>query len=144
MKVGIHEAKTKLSKLIPAVLAGEEVIITKAGHPLVKLVPVAEQGRKRPLGAYAGKVRIRGDLLEPLPKEIVNGFWPTTNEDASEHSQMTCSAISSDAANRPIGCLSRIGPIIFGFKRRHSSIWAVSVPPGQIALIRIPLEINSD
>ena len=46
MKVGIHEAKTKLSKLIPAVLAGEEVIITKAGHPLVKLVPVAEQARK--------------------------------------------------------------------------------------------------
>ena len=42
MKVGIHEAKTKLSKLIPAALAGEEVIITKAGHPLVKLVPVAE------------------------------------------------------------------------------------------------------
>ena len=32
MKVGIHEAKTKLSKLIPAVLAGEEVIITKAGQ----------------------------------------------------------------------------------------------------------------
>jgi prevent-host-death family protein len=43
MKVGIHEAKARLSKLIPNVLAGEEVIITKAGHPLVKLVPVAEQ-----------------------------------------------------------------------------------------------------
>jgi len=32
MKVGIYEAKTKLSKLIPAVLTGEEVIITTAGH----------------------------------------------------------------------------------------------------------------
>ena len=67
MKVGIHEAKSKLSKLIPAVLAGEEVIITKAGHPLVKLVPVAEQGRERQLGVYAEKVRINSDILEPLP-----------------------------------------------------------------------------
>jgi prevent-host-death family protein len=82
MKVGIHEAKTKLSKLIPAVLAGEEVIITKAGHPLVKLVPVAEQGRERPLGIYAGKVRIKGDLLAPLPVEILNGFWLANDEDA--------------------------------------------------------------
>jgi prevent-host-death family protein len=82
MKVGIHEAKTKLSKLIPAVLAGEEVIITKAGHPLVKLVPVAEQGRDRPLDVYAGKVRINADLMEPLSKEILNGFWLVKDEDA--------------------------------------------------------------
>ena len=82
MKVGIHEAKTKLSKLIPAVLAGEEVIITKAGHPLVKPVTVVEQGRERPLGAYAGKVRIKGDLLEPLPEEILNQFWLVKDDDA--------------------------------------------------------------
>ena len=37
------------------------------------LVPVAEQGRERQLGAYAGKIRIKGDLLEPLPEEILNG-----------------------------------------------------------------------
>ena len=42
MEIGIHEAKTKLSKLIPAVLSGEEVIITKLGHPLVKIVPVSD------------------------------------------------------------------------------------------------------
>ncbi|MGD8294011.1 MAG: type II toxin-antitoxin system prevent-host-death family antitoxin [Desulfobacterales bacterium] len=82
MEVGIHEAKTKLSKLIPAVLAGEEVIITKAGNPLVKLVPITEQSRERPLGVYAGKVRIKGDLLKPLPEEIVNEFWLVKDEDA--------------------------------------------------------------
>ena len=75
MKIGIHEAKTKLSKLIPAVLSGEEVIITKSGNPLVKLVPVQEQGSARPLGVYAGKIKFRGDLLEPLPKEIIDDFW---------------------------------------------------------------------
>ncbi len=75
MKVGIHEAKTKMSKLIPAVLSGEEVIITKAGRPLVKIVPVEDESATRLLGAFAGKVRFHGDLLEPLPDEVINDFW---------------------------------------------------------------------
>lgn len=75
MKVGIHEAKTKLSKLIPVVLSGEEVIITKAGRPLVKLVPIEEQSSKRPLGDYKDKIKFHGDLLEPLPEEILDDFW---------------------------------------------------------------------
>lgn len=37
----IHEAKTTLSKLIKRALAGEEVIIAKAGKPLVHLTPIA-------------------------------------------------------------------------------------------------------
>ena len=79
MKVGIHEAKTKLSKLIPVVLSGEEVIITKAGRPLVKLVPVQEQVGKRQLGSYKGKIKFHHDLLEPLPEEVIVNFWPDMN-----------------------------------------------------------------
>ena len=82
MKIGIHEAKTRLSKLIPAVLSGEEVIITKSETPLVKLVPVQEQGSARPLGAYASKIKFRGDLLEPLPKEIIDDFWGKEDDHA--------------------------------------------------------------
>lgn len=76
MRVGIHEAKTNLSKLIPAVQAGEDVIITKAGKPVARLVPFIEKSGPRPLGLYLGKVTIHGDLLEPLPVEVVNDFWP--------------------------------------------------------------------
>ncbi len=75
MEIGIHEAKTKLSKLIPAVLSGEEVIITKSGKPLVKLVPVEAQQGDRPLGIYADKVKLSADLLEPLPEGIARDFW---------------------------------------------------------------------
>ncbi len=82
MEVGIHEAKTKLSKLIPAVLSGEEVIITKAGQPLVKLVPVEAPSGARPLGAYAGKVKLHGDLMEPIPAEILDTFWLQADDDA--------------------------------------------------------------
>ena len=36
----IHEAKSRLSKLIEHAMRGEEVIIAKAGQPMVRLVPV--------------------------------------------------------------------------------------------------------
>jgi len=82
MKVGIHEAKTKLSKLIPAALSGEEVIITKSGRPLVKLVPVETPGSSRKLGEYKGKVKFHSNLLEPLPERIIDDFWSEGDDDA--------------------------------------------------------------
>lgn len=82
MKIGIHEAKTKLSKLIPAVLSGEEVIITKSGHPMVKLVPVQESAGKRNLGFYSGKLKFHDDFAKPLPADILNDFWPEFDDDA--------------------------------------------------------------
>ncbi|MBL8209570.1 MAG: type II toxin-antitoxin system prevent-host-death family antitoxin [Bryobacterales bacterium] len=40
MEVNVHEAKSQLSRLIQRAVAGEEVIIAKAGRPLVKLVRI--------------------------------------------------------------------------------------------------------
>ena len=70
METGIHQAKTKLSELISSALDGEEVIITKYGKPLVKLVPLEAQSGQRPLGAYAGKIKFCGDLLEPISPTV--------------------------------------------------------------------------
>lgn len=38
-QVNVHEAKSQLSRLIEAVLAGERVTIARAGTPVVDLVP---------------------------------------------------------------------------------------------------------
>ena len=38
IKVGAFEAKTRLSSLLDRVAAGEEVVITKHGKPVAKLV----------------------------------------------------------------------------------------------------------
>jgi prevent-host-death family protein len=48
MQVGIREAKSDLSKLIEAALGGLDVVITKRGKPVVRLVPEARRndGRK--------------------------------------------------------------------------------------------------
>ncbi len=76
MKVGIHEAKTHLSKLIPLALSGEEVLITKGGKPLVKLIPAVEKTGQRQLGTYKGKIKFFHDIMAPLPDEVVDDFYP--------------------------------------------------------------------
>jgi prevent-host-death family protein len=41
-QVNMHEAKTQFSKLAEAVEAGEEVIIARAGKPVMKLVKIEQ------------------------------------------------------------------------------------------------------
>lgn len=41
MQVPINEAKTQLSKLIDATLAGEDVVIARGQKPVARLVPVS-------------------------------------------------------------------------------------------------------
>lgn len=40
--IGLFEAKTHLSALARRVAAGEEIVVTDRGKPVMKLVPVAE------------------------------------------------------------------------------------------------------
>jgi antitoxin (DNA-binding transcriptional repressor) of toxin-antitoxin stability system len=42
-KVTVHVAKTQLSRLIEAALAGEEVVIAKGDKPVVRLVAVPQR-----------------------------------------------------------------------------------------------------
>jgi prevent-host-death family protein len=65
----IHEAKSQLSKLVERALAGEEVIIARAGKPMVRLVPVRDSDAPRKGGQWKGKVRIADDFDE-LPEDI--------------------------------------------------------------------------
>ena len=53
MQVNMLEAKTQLSRLVEAVLRGEEVVIANRGKPVVKLVK-ADPPVKRQWGAWAG------------------------------------------------------------------------------------------
>ena len=69
----ISEAKAQLSRLIERVLAGEEVIIGKAGKPVAILSPYHPPARRRTPGALAGKIRIADDFDE-LPDDIADAF----------------------------------------------------------------------
>jgi prevent-host-death family protein len=59
--VNMHEAKTDLSRLVERALAGEDVVIARAGVPVVWLVPVQQTGKRR-LGQWRGKVKLAEDF----------------------------------------------------------------------------------
>lgn len=62
----IHGAKTHFSRLIERALMGDEVIIAKAGKPVVKLVPVARETARTPGGAKGMVEYMADDFDAPL------------------------------------------------------------------------------
>jgi prevent-host-death family protein len=69
----ISEAKAQLSALIEKVLAGQEVIIGKAGKPVAKLVRYERSEETRRPGALRGKIKIARDFDE-LPEDMAKAF----------------------------------------------------------------------
>jgi len=74
IQVNIHEAKTHFSKLLTRVLAGEEVVIARAGTPIARLVPAAKRTARRLPGSAKGKLDLAPDFNEPLPEGILEEF----------------------------------------------------------------------
>jgi prevent-host-death family protein len=73
IQVNVLEAKTQLSRLLDRAEAGEEVIIARAGHPVVRLVPITSGALDTPriLGALQGKGWIADDFDSPLDGEFL-------------------------------------------------------------------------
>jgi prevent-host-death family protein len=67
-QINIAEAKAKLSSLLDRALAGEDIVIARAGKPLARLVPVGEQIRRKP--GILRDWKIPSDVfLEPMDPE---------------------------------------------------------------------------
>lgn len=72
MDSNLYEAKTQLSNLVSRAIAGEEVVICRAGKRLVRLVPVEEVAPRSP-GQLAG-MAVPDDAMAPL-SEAEAAFW---------------------------------------------------------------------
>lgn len=72
MQFTVHKAKSQLSKLIDAALAGEEVVIAKGNKPVVRLTPVAQSSFK--LGVMTGQIKTCPDFLEPMSDDDLD-LW---------------------------------------------------------------------
>ncbi len=66
--INTHQAKTQLSQLIERALAGERIVIAKAGKPKVVLSPVSSSEPRRP-GRYAGQIHIQPSFFDPMTDE---------------------------------------------------------------------------
>lgn len=70
----LYEAKTSLSRLVDRAAGGEEIILSKAGKPLAKLVPFRRSPVPRQPGGWEGQVRIAEDFDDPLPEDLLAAF----------------------------------------------------------------------
>jgi prevent-host-death family protein len=70
MEVNIYAAKTHLSRLIDQVNAGQEVVVTRHGRAVARLVAKSE----RKLGTLKGKIWMSDDFDAPLPEEVLTLF----------------------------------------------------------------------
>ena len=71
-QVSVHEAKTHLSRLLRRATAGEDVVITRSGRPVVRLVPVEEDGPV--FGIDEGRFVVPDDFDDPLDEELLRAF----------------------------------------------------------------------
>ena len=73
--INVHAAKTQFSKLLARVIAGEEIIIAKAGKPVARLAPIGRQtAKKRVAGIDRGKIRMSKDFDVMTARELEDWY----------------------------------------------------------------------
>ena len=70
MQVNLHDAKTHLSRYVAQALEGHEVVIAKAGRPLVRLVPLEPPAQGRRGGFLRDTAVITADVKGAFSAEI--------------------------------------------------------------------------
>lgn len=71
--VGVHEAKTHLSRLLDDVISGQEVVITRRGEPVARLV-ATPRGAQRVFGMDRGRLIVAEDFDAPLDPDLLDVF----------------------------------------------------------------------
>ncbi|GIH12800.1 type II toxin-antitoxin system Phd/YefM family antitoxin [Rugosimonospora africana] len=67
----IHDAKTNLSRIIERVEHGEEIIISRAGTPVAKVVPLTRRVSRTSRGSLAGRLVAANDWDSPDVNESI-------------------------------------------------------------------------
>jgi prevent-host-death family protein len=67
----IHDAKTNLSRIIDRVEHGEEIIISRAGTPVAKVVPLAPRIQRSGRGSLRGQLVMDDDWDSATVNEAI-------------------------------------------------------------------------
>jgi prevent-host-death family protein len=73
VQFNVHEAKTHFSRILERVATGEEVVISKAGEPVAKVVPLRPKVQRTERGSLRGRIHIPDDFDE-LPDDLSDAF----------------------------------------------------------------------
>jgi prevent-host-death family protein len=74
----IHDAKTNLSKIIERVERGEEIIISRAGHPVAKVIPLAGRIQRAGRGSLRGRLILAPDWDSDAVNESIAADFGAT------------------------------------------------------------------
>jgi prevent-host-death family protein len=66
LNIDINQAKQNLPELIEKTVSNGEVIITKDGQPIVKMVPFTKTKKKRTFGTAKGLIKMADDFDQPI------------------------------------------------------------------------------
>jgi len=73
--IEIEAASIRLAELIDRAAAGEEIVISRRGQPVARLVSCGfPLGGRRELGVLAGKAWIADDFDDSLPDDVLADF----------------------------------------------------------------------
>ena len=73
----IHDAKTNLSRIVERVESGEEIIISRAGKPVAKVIPLSHRVTRTGRGSLAGKLVLAEDWdSDEVNDAIADDFGP--------------------------------------------------------------------
>jgi prevent-host-death family protein len=64
--IDVTKAQQYLPQLIEETISGDEVVITKGGQPIVKLVAVTKLKKQRQCGSAKGLIKMTDDFDAPL------------------------------------------------------------------------------
>lgn len=75
--INIRYAKTHLTRLLDEVAKGQAFVITRAGKPLARLVPLAHlksAPRRKKYGLLEGRFKVPNDFDAPLDAKVIALF----------------------------------------------------------------------
>jgi len=76
LRLNIHEAKTHLSRYLPALEQGETIVLCKRNVPIAEIRPLPKpRTQPRSIGLAADRgVALPREFFEPLPADLLAGF----------------------------------------------------------------------
>ncbi len=72
--INFDEAKNNFVDLLQRVIAGEEIVIVKAGKPVARIIPFAQKTARRVPGSAKGQLWLAPDFDAPLSSELLDAF----------------------------------------------------------------------
>lgn len=72
--IQLHDAKARLSELVDRARLGEDVVISRHGKAVARIVGYRPARANRRLGLLRGRIRFRKGWDDPLPDDILAAF----------------------------------------------------------------------